>query len=112
MADIAAMSVSVQVIKLDYLQQLAINAYNDRNSGRNDLASTHSDRTFLMRICVNFIRHELTEYDRSRWEVAGRTGKDIAVAAIRRMVFNAISSAYPMVHGECKGQIEKRCEAE
>jgi len=72
-ADSAAMSVSVQVIKPAHLQQLAIESYNEWNGERNDPASNHSDKAFLERICVNFIRHELTEHARSLWEVAGRT---------------------------------------
>ena len=111
MSDIAVMSVSVKAIKLDCLQQLAIDAYNDWNNYR-DPASRHSDKAFIDRICVNFIRHELTEYDRALWKVAGRTGKNIAVAAIRMKVFAAITVAYPMFHSECNRQLVDRCETE
>jgi hypothetical protein len=43
-----------------------------------------SDPAFLERITVNFIRHELTEYDESLQEVAGRMGVDEAMALMRK----------------------------
>jgi len=76
MTAIGAMSVSVQVIKPAHLQPLAIDGYHEWHGERNDPASNHSDKAFLERICVNFIRHEFTEYEHSLCEVAGRTGED------------------------------------
>jgi hypothetical protein len=46
---------------------------------------------FLERTIVNFIRHELTEYDESLEEVAGRIGVDEAMALIRQQVVALIS---------------------
>lgn len=112
MADIAEMSVSVEIVKLSQLQQLAIDAFNEWNYDSYKQASRHSDKTFLERICVNFIRHELTEYDWALWEVAGKTGKSLAITAIRQRVYGAISAAYPMFQGECNRQLWERFETQ
>lgn len=112
MADIDRMQVSVKVVSQSHLWQLAIDAYNDRNYHRGEPVSRHSDPVFLDRICVNFIRHELTGYDQALWEVAGKTGKSIAVAAIRQKVYGAIAKAYPVFLDECSRQIRDRCETQ
>lgn len=111
MSDIAKMSVVVQPVNPRRLQQMAIDAYNDWNVLR-DPASANSDEMFLQRICVNFIRHNLTEYDQALWAIAGKTGKDLAVTAIRQKVFSAIATVYPKFKDECFRQMWKRDETE
>ncbi len=107
-AEIDVMPVSVKLIGLPYLRQLAIDDYNERNPFDYEPASTQSDEAFLNRICVNYIRHQMTAYDHALWEVAGRTGKSIAITAIRRKVYDAIAKAYPVFHDECSRQIQHR----
>ncbi len=71
-------------------------------------ASEQSDPAFLERITVNFIRHELTEYDERLEEVAGRMGVDEATALIRQWVNAEIACIYPEYAEECKRQIRFR----
>jgi hypothetical protein len=60
---------------------------------------------------VNFIRHELTEYEFALCKSAGKTGVDEAVLEIRNRVYSAISDAYPELNEECNRQLNKRNEA-
>src|SRR6266568_504312 len=71
-------------------------------------ASEQSDTAFLERISVNFIRHELTEYDTHLEELAGRVGVSIAQIVIRRRVYDEIARIYPEYADECQRQIQYR----
>jgi hypothetical protein len=111
MAQIEAMPVTVQRYKLAQVRRMAIESYNERNFYT--CATKNDDPLFLDRITVNFIRHELTEYDTALWEVAGKTGVVLAVAEIRRRVYSVIAQAYPELKDECERQIKARqCVAE
>ena len=107
MAAIEAMPITVEQLGLAKARRQAIDSYNRRSLG-DAFASHASDPAFLDRITVNFIRHELTEYDVALWEVAGKTGIACAVAEIRRRVYSAIAQAYPALSEECERQIEAR----
>jgi len=107
MAAIEAMQVSVARLSPAEVRRQAIESYNLRSRG-DSFASNADDPAFLERITVNFIRHELTEYDASLWEVAGKTGIARAVSEIRRRVYSAIAKAYPSLSAECERQIEAR----
>lgn len=61
------------------------------------------------RLMVNYIRHELSNYDR----IIGKYGKETpsAVIKIRKKVYDAISSSYPMLAIECERQKLERFAA-
>lgn len=107
MAAIEAMRVSVARLSPAEVRRQAIESYNLHSRG-DSFASNADDPAFLERITVNFIRHELSEYDVSLWEVAGKTGIARAVAEIRRRVYSAIAQAYPSLSAECERQIAAR----
>ena len=99
-------AMEVFVIQLDTLKvrKQAINSYNDFNSYSNNPASVKSNTAFLDRICVNYIRHELTSYDDSLAEAAGKTGIAVAVSKIRAKIFTEIAVTYPVFSSECERQ--------
>lgn len=107
MEAIKAMPIVVERRSLGDVKRQSIDSYNMRGRGYS-FASNADDPAFLQRITVNFIRHELTEYDVALWEVAGKTGISRAVAEIRRRVYSAIAQAYPALSEECERQIEAR----
>ena len=107
MAAIEAMPVTVERLSPAEVRRQAIDSYNMRSHG-DSFASNADDPAFLERITVNFIRHELTEYDVALWEAAGKVGTARAVAKIRRRVYSAIAQAYPPLSEECGRQIEAR----
>ena len=84
----------------------AVQDYNENS--REFRASLDSDPAFLERITVNYIRHSLTDYDRSLAELAGKTGIVSGVAAIREKVYGAIAAAYPDLSDECDRQMRAR----
>ncbi len=107
MAAIQSMPITVRRFSLSSVKQEAVDSYNMRSRG-DSFASITDGPAFLDRITVNYIRHELTEYDVALWEVAGKTGIARAVAEIRRRVYSAIAQAYPALSDECARQKEAR----
>ena len=67
-------------------------------------ANPNDDTTFLNRIIVNFLRHELSPYEEKLFEAKGRTGAPEARAIIRQKVLEAIAKKYPWLEPECKNQ--------
>jgi hypothetical protein len=63
---------------------------------------------FRDRICVNYLRHSATSYDRLLRMIEGRVGKDEARQILRRKVYTAIAEAYPYLKDEAERQIERR----
>src|SRR5438105_13494700 len=94
LAAVEAMRVDVVLMPLRDVQRLAID----------------TDAAFLTRIAVNFIRHELTEYDHALADGAGKTGINKAVDGIRQKVYSAIAAAYPVFSLECQRQCVARQE--
>jgi hypothetical protein len=108
-----AMPVRVRQLGDDELLRQAIRHYNRRQEEWMESRWEHPDRQparpdsdplFLRRIKVNFIRHQMTSYDRALDSMAARVGVREASAVIRRKVYEAICSAYPGLAGECRRQ--------
>jgi hypothetical protein len=85
----------------------AIEAYNEWHWD-GDGTAEDAPAEFLERITVNFIRHNLTAYDRALEEVAGRVGIASAVQAIRAKIYSAIGESYPALADECSRQLMRR----
>lgn len=64
----------------------------------------HADKGTLDRWCVNYIRHELTDYDADLYEGKGQIGIGEEYARYRNAVLDAIADAYPMLADECRRQ--------
>jgi hypothetical protein len=106
---IAARPVRVPMYEPDELRRRAINHYNGRLRDPDEQPATvGSDRAFLERIEVNFLRHRCTGYERSLAAVAGKIGVRDAEDAIRRKVYAAIGEAYPALRDECDRQLAWR----
>jgi hypothetical protein len=116
-----AMQVRVQVVEPGELLRRAIRHYNKRHNewlasreyryGRDDgwqPASTQSDSLFLERIQANYVRHQLTRYDRALDELACQVGVAEAGAVIRWRVYEEIASVYPHLAAECRRQHRDR----
>jgi hypothetical protein len=104
LAAVALMRVDVVLMPLRDVQRLAIDSYNEWHADAGGFASHKSESAFLNRISVNFIRHELTEYDHDLEDVAGKTGVSQAVDSIRLNVYGAMGIAYPFYAVECRRQ--------
>ena len=112
MEQIELMTFKIKVISQDNLIKNAIRSYNDfhemisveRNYYSFDYATTKSDKPFLERIEVNYIRHNLTKYDTALETMAGRIGVHEAVVKIKFMILDAIAEKYPELSNECQNQ--------
>ncbi len=107
---IEEMEIKVRVLPDGVVLERAIESYNSApRRGRDDFrAYKDGDPKFLMRIQVNYIRHELTRYDLALWETAGKIGVVEAKRRIRAKVFGAIGEAYPQFGDECRRQASTR----
>lgn len=100
---ISAVEVRVPLLDRDELVWQACESYNSRSRG--DLRATpDSDPEFLDRICVNYLRHELTGYEAELDALYGQVGRKEARDIIRAKVYDAIADAYPDLAAECSRQ--------
>jgi hypothetical protein len=107
MQQVLEMQVSVETRPEHWVRRATIEAYNERHWD-GDGAAEDAPAEFLERITVNFIRHNLTAYDRALEEVAGRVGIASAVQAIRAKIYSAIGESYPALADECSRQLMRR----
>jgi len=104
------MEIHVEELKDAAVIKIACESFNDWKRYKRDYDyepadPKKSDKTFLDRITVNFIRHELTDYDHSLHVVAGNVGVLEAVWRIKEKIFYAIAKKYPQYIGECSKQL-------
>ncbi len=94
--------------------QDAISSYNGRKADRSDEgfiyepASIQSDKEFLYRITVNFLRHRCSPYERRLDEIVGKVGTKEAYILLNQNIFKKISEIYPELLGECDRQLEEK----
>lgn len=109
---IEKMTFKIRVIPEKQLLNNAIKSYNDfhemiameRNNFDYDYATPKSDRNFLERIEVNYIRHNLTKYDNTLENLAGKIGINDAAIKIKFLILDAISEKYPYLQNACNEQ--------
>jgi len=98
--------------KINNLIEKAIKNYNDFQFERGvefgyentNYATINMDKEFLDRITVNYIRHNLTEYDDHIDDLFGKTGKDQAYSLLKDKILIEIEKVYPEFEKECKKQ--------
>lgn len=71
-------------------------------------ATPESDEAFLDRITVNYLRHNLTSYERKLARQYCKVGVRQSYVMISRRIFTAISSVYPELADECERQLRTR----
>lgn len=113
--EINSMKYVVNIIPMESLMEKAIENYNDFHFYKAvqfeniDFlpVDKNADQKFINRIMVNYVRHNLTEYDTRLEEVAGRIGVHEGVIKIKCKILEEISKAYPELKKECSNQIER-----
>jgi hypothetical protein len=75
----------------------AINHYNSlwMSRDKHKIADLNSDPDFLNRITINFIRHNLVNYDQACNSLKGRIGRQEAYACLKSRVVELIQDVYP-----------------
>jgi hypothetical protein len=115
MAAIDRLEIEVPQMGSDKLIQLACDNYNRHKL---DLfcergyeftpATKDSAPQFLERISVNYLRHELTNYETLLARTYGKVGVREAYYEIAKKVYSAIASAYPHLLEECDRQLRRK----
>lgn len=102
---------TVPVLDRAELIRRACDSYNARRAGfdtRRSVdapdANTSCDEDFLARICVNYLRHNLTRYDAHLSELFARVGQNEAYVLLKGRVLDAIATAYDWLAEECESQ--------
>ena len=99
---------------LPVVRRRAIKEYNVRSDFS---ASESSDLDFLNRITVNYLRHNMTDYELTLEKNRGKVGTQEAYINVRKKVLDAIAAAYPELRDECTRQYNRKviqmveCEA-
>ena len=112
LSQIDLMEFKIRVISVDSLLNNAIMNYNDFHESKSlefekyDFipVSKKSQREFLERIMVNYVRHNLTMYDSHLEILAWKIGVHEAVLKIKCRVLDEISKSYPKLESECNNQ--------
>lgn len=60
--------------------------------------------SFRDRICVNFLRHGATRYDRVLRAIRGKVARDEAHRLLSKKIFDAIAASYPKLANEANRQ--------
>ncbi len=104
-------SIPIEIPKLlkDELYKQAVNHYNQIHEDKFiTIKDFRNDIDFANRICVNFIRHELTDYDDYFEKLYGKVGNEAVLKHARKMIYKKIGSVYPYLKEECKIQFAIR----
>lgn len=112
---IRRLEIKVPQIERDELIERACDSYNSHKLGlylergyEYTPASKDSNPQFLERLMVNYLRHEMTDYERLLARTYGRVGVRAAYYEIAKKVYDAIARAYPDLFDECDRQLKKR----
>jgi hypothetical protein len=103
--------IDVPIIDKERLIQEAVKHYNAMSfcsPGPLKIAHETDNEEFLLRIAVNYLRHELSDYEDELYEIYGKVGVREAVSKLREKVYDAIGTAYPWLDDECRRQFAKR----
>lgn len=80
--------------------------YQSTLRGDYDLRDPYSaDDSTVQRWEVNYIRHHLTEYDDSLYEMSGKTGCHKEYLRYKEAVLLKVGEVYPSLKSECNSQI-------
>lgn len=82
-----------------YTRMIEDRIYNHGYTGGNEEAE--------QRWAVNFVRHELTSYDKEMYNIAGKVGTHQMYAEYKRAVLDKIAEAYPELQAECERQKQR-----
>jgi hypothetical protein len=109
--EIEALQIKVPELSQSDLQERAVEHRNVQmctREGYSTASVESADPEHLQRWCVNFLRHQCTEYDSRLKALHGRVGKGEAAVELRTKMNEAIGDAYPDLIDECYRQIRRR----
>ena len=98
--------INVEELADEEIINRAIESYNERQVNGN-FSDRNSDRNFLERISVNYLRHAGTSYENLLHETFGEIGTSEAKLEIKIKTLDAIGEKYGWLSNECSKQREK-----
>jgi hypothetical protein len=104
---IAEIEITIPQRPLDRLRRAALLSWQDGQAERGNYGADGADAPpdVLDRWAVNYIRHELTDYDRLLYdEIAGRIGVGEAGRLLKRRILDKIAEVYPELADEARRQ--------
>ena len=105
---ISELPISVEIIPRYELIPLVIDAYNDRNYYKDYLTLRDLDQSTLERLTVNYIRHNLTEYEDHLYTIGDQVGKKEGARLLKEITNNCIGESYPDLTRECALQLRRK----
>jgi len=105
---ISELPISVEIIPRNELITLVIDAYNDRNYYKDYLTLRDLDQSTLERLTVNYIRHNLTEYEDHLYTIGDQVGKKEGARLLKEITHNCIGESYPDLTRECALQLRRK----
>jgi len=120
LATIEVWQPSVPLLNEEEVRRMAVANYNEIQGLRDSWnrapewspAMETTDRRFLDRITVNYLRHVRTNYDELLASLHGKVGIEEAKELVREQVYEAIAEAYPDLAPECSRQERARADAD
>jgi len=112
---ITNLNIDIKKQKFSIIKKEAIESYNEFKEDISfeigfdfQKATLSSDKQFLNRIIVNYIRHNLSEYDYRLQEIFGKVGKQEAYKLLNKKIYNKIAEIYPQLKQECNNQFLRK----
>jgi hypothetical protein len=104
----AIRGLEIEVPRIEDYRTRACRHYNNLWMDRGQYhkhASPSDNKEFLDRISVNYLRHEMSDYEERLLSVRGCVGCGEAREYIKERILTAISCTYPELRGECNKQM-------
>jgi hypothetical protein len=105
---ISEFPISVEIIPRYELIPLVIDDYNNRNYYKDYLTLRDLDQSTLERLTVNYIRHQLTEYEYHLHTIGDQVGKKEGARLLKEITHNCIGESYPDLTRECALQLRRK----
>ena len=104
LGEVDDIEITVAPLSPNLAQRYAIESYNSRKSSCKQAATDDSDKRFLDRITVNYLRHNETRYDSHIHALFGKVGKQEAYWLLKGNVLDEIAKEFPNLAPECERQ--------
>jgi hypothetical protein len=106
LAEVATWKIEVKEVPLDIVRKEAIKSYNGWNYENEKYASLKDDPQFLDRITVNYLRHELSNYDERLKDLFKKVGKQEGYRITKKKILTSIAECYPELADEAERQMK------
>lgn len=116
--EINKMKIYLDRKNIDIIRKNAIHSYNEFKQSLSyeygdfeyTPATEKSDVIFLRRIMVNYLRHNMSNYDEHLERIFGKVGKTEAYKILNTKIYDKIKEIYPEFAEECDMQLMRKID--